>query len=169
MQNLIARVQIKHRGEYLEITGEGESPIEAVLNCIKSLHDHVIVEWRLSEAISIPWEVFTKTGMPKKAPPGQRLLILTRWSHNDGEAYDWRMFAVNADTSFKLLSGFPDYADAEEKDEDEEPSISFEAGEAPIEHSFADCNVEYEFRLPPNSKEWKDGRWIECEVARYSY
>jgi len=141
------------------ISGEGDTPEAARADCARELQkimaelaERTEVRICLGEHFTVP----LSTPIPTRMPPGMGLLVMIRVSHNDGEAYEWRVFAVPHGTFALGRAG-----DVE--------SDEYVIGETPVYHSFLDSNSDYEYPLPTGSMEFIEGDWYACSAAAYDY
>jgi len=150
----VASVSVNAGWQDTTIVGKGSTWEEATENCLAQIRKHLDHGVELGESVVLPHEKLDE--VPTNLPDGCGLLILVRCGHSNGEAYDWRYFAVMRGNR---VLGLPF----------SEGSWEFTAGASPVKHSFVDCNADYEFLLPEGSKEFVGGDWVPCEVAQYDY
>lgn len=135
------------------VHGEGDTEEAAAEACLAQLREELFHGIKLAEGVILPKDVASK--VPATLPDGYGLLILECCSHNNGDSYDWRFFAIRCGDHSLWRSG--------------EKYCTFVSGPTPVRVLFADCNAEYEYVLPEGSYEFVDGAWAPCRAAQYSY
>lgn len=135
--------------------GEGASEAEAIKNLFGELRQAVDILIEVCEGIVLPPK--TAATIPKELPDGYGLFALVRGSHNCGESYDWRVFAIKIGTH-TLRRSFGG-----------RPAATVTEIKVPGRYSFLDCNADYKFLLPSGSMECVEGAWVSRESAEYDY
>ena len=156
MMLITARCNIAVFDRFVTVTGEGANPEEAIQNCLQQVRNHISLVLALTESVSIPLEIVGQ--VPLDIPKGMVLVIFERCSHSDGEAYDWRFYAVPV---HGLITASPGWY---------LPTCG-KGIKKPVEKiSFVDTNSEYYFKLPQGSLEYTDGGgWKPVYRATYHY
>lgn len=142
---------------------EGDTKEAAIEAALSQIQRRIRLYAEISDGVCLPLDVASRVPRP---PTGFRLLVLEIGSHNDGEPYGWRFFAVTC-APFVLSRGYGEESDPEVKAA--EKGKACDDGEAPIMHSFLDCNAGYYFRLPLGSMEYAEGSWVPRLIAQYHY
>lgn len=78
--------------ENFRVEGEGATYEEAMENCLKAARALTRTRIKIAEGVQVPEDVASR--IPEEIPDGHSLVIFVRHSHNDGEAYDWRLVSV---------------------------------------------------------------------------
>ena len=147
----VARVILSGEGRSAyAVTGRGATPEEAKLACFEQIGAEILVE--LAEEVLIPECDLDK--MPKELPPGCGLVIFVRHSHNSGDAYSYRFFAVKSG-SYKLGDN--------QKERVVGPVL-------PVMVSTLDSNSDVVYPLPSGSMEfYTDETWVPSIGVAYNY
>lgn len=147
------------RCDDLVIRGKGDTRDAAHADCERELQQTVAeLRSRMEIQIDLGGSIFIPDGtpVPSDLPEGMGLLVMIRASHNDGEAYERRIFALPHGTHALSRSGI-------------EESQDCVIGPVPTSHYFLDCNSDYEYPLPEGSMEFIEGDWYACKAAAYDY
>ena len=147
----IARVILSGEGRSAyAVTGKGTTPEEAKLDCFEQIGAEILVE--LAQDVLIPECDLDK--MPKELPSGCGLVIFVRHSHNSGDAYSYRFFAVKSG-SYRLGNNHNERVVG--------PAL-------PLMVSTLDSNSDVVYPLPPGSMEfYTDETWVPSTGVSYDY
>lgn len=170
MKQFTAKVQVKgdRYGDYDtdEIVGEGDSPEEAMSQCLEKVREYVGVEKNLENGVTIPAWVAEK--IPPNPPTEQRFLLLTMYDDDDdGARYTprWRIFAVTI-SPFEIRQVRTPYG--EDCGEPTTENEGYEPGNQILVYSFGDGTLnceEVQTYLPTNTKELVNGEWVTREMV----
>lgn len=135
-------------GSVYAITGRGATPEGAKRDCLRQVSVEILIE--LAEGVLIPEYELDK--IPEVTPFGCGLVIFVRTSHNHGDAYSYRYFAI-PNGNFTV----------------DKRKIVVTNGRRPTLVSTMDSNSEVTYPLPKGSLEYVDRYWKPSTGVRYNY